>query len=74
MWLNGLKYLIVSHHFAEFHDHEPCGSSDTAAKLFYVTLQDYVIKESGDFMEGNSWLYIPTVSKLIAIGIALIDI
>ena len=52
----------------------PCGSSDTAAKIVYLTLQDQVIKEPGDFMEGNSSLHIPTISNMIAIDIVLIDI
>ena len=51
-----------------------CGSSDTAAKIFYVTLQDYVIKGSGDFMEGNSSLHIPILPKLIVIDIVLMHI
>ena len=51
----------------------PCGSSDPAANIFYVTLQDHVIKGSGDFMDGNSSLYTPTLPKLIAIDIMLID-
>ena len=46
-------------------------SSDKAAKAFYMTLQDYVIKNSGDFMEQNYSLYIPTLPKLIAIDIVL---
>ena len=50
--LNGLKFLIVSPHFATFCGHRPC-SSDTAAIIVYITLQDYVIKGSGDFMNGN---------------------
>ena len=60
MWLNGLKFLKVSHHFAKFSGHMSCGSSDTAAKIFYVTLQDHVVKGSG-FMEGNSSLHILTL-------------
>ena len=36
-----------------------------------MTLQDHVIKVSGDFMEGNSTLYIPTQPKLIVIDIVL---
>ena len=44
------------------------------AKNFYVVLQDHVIKGSGNFMEGNSWLYIPSLPKLIAIDIVLMDI
>ena len=38
-----------------------------------MTLQDHVIKGSGDFMEGKSSLYIPTLPKLIVIDIALMD-
>ena len=30
-----------------------------------MTLQDYLIKGSGDFMEGNSSLYFATLAKLI---------
>ena len=48
-------------------------SSDTATKIFYMTLQDHGIKGSGDFMEEDS-LYIPTLPKLIAINFVLIDI
>ena len=73
MWLNGLKFIIVSHYFAKFQGHKPCGS-DTAAKMFHVTLQDHVIKESGDFMKGNSSLYLNTLSKLTVIDIVLMDI
>ena len=54
MWINGLKFLIVSHHFAKFSDH----SSDTTINIFYVTLQDHVIKGSGDFICS---LYISTL-------------
>ena len=38
-----------------------------------MTLQNHAIKGSGDFMEGNSSLYIPTLPKLIAIDIVLMD-
>ena len=38
-----------------------------------MTLQDHVIKGSGDFMEGKSSLYIPTLPKLIVIDIELMD-
>ena len=43
----------------------PCGSSDTATKIFYMTLQDYVMKVSGDFME--------RIHKLIVIDIVFMD-
>ena len=51
----------------------PCGSSDAAAKILYMTLQDHVIIGSGDFIEGKSSLYIPTLPKLIAIAVVLMD-
>ena len=73
-----------------FCGHRHCGSSDTATKIVYMTLQDHVIKGSGDFMKGNSSLYIPkgsgdfmkgnsslyipTLPKLIAIDIMLMDV
>ena len=73
-WLNGLKFLIVSHHFPKFCGHRLCGSSNTAPKIVYISLQDHVIKGSGDFMEGNPSLYTPTLPKLIAIDIMLMVI
>ena len=74
VWLNGLNFLIVSHHFAKFGGHRLCGGSDTTAKIIYKTLQDHMIKGYGDFVEGNSSLYFPTLPKLVAIDIVLIDI
>ena len=52
----------------------PYGSSNTGVKTFYGTLQYHVIKGSGDFMEENSSLFIPTLTKLVAIDIVLMDI
>ena len=72
--LKGLKFLIVSYHFAKFNGNRSCGSSDTAAKIFYVTLQYHVIKGSGEFMGGNSSLYITTLTKLTRTDIVLMDI
>ena len=72
-WLNGLNFLIVSQHFAKFSGHRSCGSNDTAVKVVYMTLQDHVIKGTGDFMKEKSLLYIPTLFKLIAIDIVLVD-
>ena len=63
--LNRLKFLTVSVYLSNFIGHKHFGSSDTETKIFNVTLQDHVIKGSGDFMEGNSSLYIPTLPKLI---------
>ena len=66
MWLNGLKFLVVSHLFAMFCGLSPCGCSDKIVKIVYMTLQDHMIKGSGDFTEGNSSLNVPTLTKLIA--------
>ena len=71
VWLNGLKFLVVSHHLAKFNGHRSHGSSDAAAEIFYGTLQDDVIKGSGDSVEGTSSLYIPTLPKLIATDIVV---
>ena len=72
-WFNGLKFLIVSHYFAKFSGHRSSGSSDIAAKIFYVTLQEQGIKGSGDFMEESSSLYLLTQPKLIAINNVLMN-
>ena len=42
VWLNRLKFLIISHHFAKFCSHRFSVSSDTIAKIVYVILQDHV--------------------------------
>ena len=70
VWLNGLKFLIVVTTLRS----DSSDSSDTATKIFYMTLQDHGIKGSGDFMEEDSLLYIPTLPKLIAINFVLMDI
>ena len=69
-----MNFLIISHHFAKFGGCNPLGSINTVAKIVYVILQDHVTKESGDFMEVKSSLYVPTLPKLIAIDIVLMDI
>ena len=53
-------FLIVNYHFPKYSSHKSCVSSDTEAKIFYVTLQNHVIKGSGDFMEGDFMLFIYT--------------
>ena len=75
VWLIWLRFFIVNHNLAKFTGQKPCGSSDTATtKLFYLTLQNHVIKESGHFIKGNSSLYIPTLPKLASRDIVLMDI
>ena len=74
VWLNGWKFLLVSHHLTKFTGHRSCGSSDTLTKIFYVTLQGHMIKGSGDFIRGNSSFYRPSLPKLIVIAVVLMDI
>ena len=39
LWLNGLKFLKVSHHFVTLYwGHRSCDSSYTVAKIAYMTL------------------------------------
>ena len=73
MWLNGLDFVIVSHHFTKVSGHRPCGSSDAVGKTV-CDLRRPRIKGSDDFMKGKPSLYIPYLPKLIAIGIVLMDI
>ena len=73
-WLTGLKFLIKGYCLAKFSGYRHCRSKDKAAKIYYVTFKDQIIKESNDFMEGSSSLYIPTLPKLVARDIALMDI
>ena len=44
-------YDLVGH-FAKFSNHRPRGSSDAAAKI------DFLMKGFGDFVKGNSLLYV----------------
>ena len=74
MRINRLRFLVVSHHFAKCSGHKPCGSSETAARIFCVTLEGLVIKGSGDFMDGNSSLFISILLNLIAVDILLNDL
>ena len=60
---------------AKFSDHRSYdSSSDTAAKLFYVTLQDHMIKRSANFTEWNSSFLIHILLILKAMDIVLLDI
>ena len=47
-------------HPAKFGGHRPCGRKDIKYLILQVILLDHAIKELCDFMEGSSWLYIPT--------------
>ena len=50
---------------AKFDGHTPCGSRDITYLICHVTLQDHVTKESFNFMEGDSSLYIIALLDLV---------
>ena len=52
----------------------PCGSRSITNLVFYVTLQEHVMEGSGDFIEGSSFLYIPSLPSSVAIGIVVVHI
>lgn len=66
-------FLIISHHLTKFNGHRSRDSADNAAKIFYRTLQEHVIKGFVDFVERSSSLHIPSLPKLLAIDIVLMD-
>ena len=57
-----------------YNGYRSCGSRDVTYLICQVTLQVHVIKELCEFMEGNSSLYIPILSSLVATGIVVVDI
>ena len=48
LWEGALK---VSYHVYKFGGHRHCGSGDIMVFICHVTLQDYMIKRSCDFIE-----------------------
>ena len=68
------KPLEISHHLATFNGQRPYGDRDITYLFCHVTLQNHVIKESCDLMEGSSLLYIPTLQSSVAIDIVEVDI
>ena len=65
---------MVTHHLAKFNDHRPCSSRDITYLVCHVTLQDNMIKESCDFMEGNSSFHVNTLPSFVAIVIVIVEI
>ena len=61
-------------HPATFGEHSHCDSGDLTYLICHVTLQDYVIKGSCDFMEGSSTFYGTTLPSLVATRILLVKI
>ena len=62
MEICGWKFLIVNHHLPKFGGHRPFRSRDIRNLMFYMTLQHYMLRGLYEFMEGNSTLYMPTLS------------
>ena len=42
--------------------------------MYHVTLQNYVIEGSGNFMGGSSTWYVTTLPSLVTIGIVVVEI
>ena len=57
-----------------FGGHSNCGSGDKTYLIYHATMEDYVIKESCDFMEGSSSLYVTTLPDMVAIDIVVVEI
>lgn len=69
-----LKLLILSNHFARFGGHRPRCSRNITDLIFHVILQNHVIKELCEVMEQSHPLHIPTLSRLVATGIVVVEI
>ena len=65
--------LTVSYLLAKFNGHRPCGSRDIRELIFHMTLQDHVIKEPSDFMEGSSSLCAPILLSLVVMGVVVAE-
>ena len=73
VWLNRLKFLIVSHHLAKFCGHRACGSSDTTNEdiivlVCHVISQDHVIKGWFDFISRSPSRKVTILPSLVAIS------
>ena len=49
-------------------------SGDIKYSICHVTSQNYVIEGSSNFMSGSSSWYVTTLTRLVAIGIVLVQI
>ena len=68
------KLLNVCNHPASFSGQCHCGNGDIMYSVCHVTLKNYVIKGSYDFMEGSSSSHVATLPGLVAIGIVIVEI
>ena len=74
MWLHGRKFLLVSIYLAKFGDYRPCGSRDIVDLVFHVALQNHMINEPCNCIEGSSSFYISILPSLVVVGIVEVDI
>ena len=65
---------MVSHHLAMFGGHWSSASGDVKYLTCHVTLQNYVIEGSVNFVSGSSSWYITTLPSLVATGIVAVQI
>ena len=57
-----------------FGGHSNCGNGDKTYLICHATMEDYMIKESCDFMEGSSSLYVTTLPNMVTIDIVVVEI
>ena len=65
---------MVSHHLAMFGGHWSSASGDVKYLTCHVTLKNYVIEGSVNFVSGSSSWYITTLPSLVATGIIAVQI
>ena len=72
-WLYRRKILIVCNHSAMFGDRSNCDNGDIPYLTCHMTLQDYMIKGSCEFIKGNFFLHVTTILGLVLAGIAVVE-
>ena len=65
---------MVSHHLIMFGGHWSNASGNMKYLICHMTSQNRVIEGERKFMSGSSLWYITTLSSLVALGIAVVQI
>ena len=70
----GWKPHLESNHLTIFGNHYFSTSGDKKYLMYHVTLQNYIIEGSRNFMGGSSTWYVTTVPSLVTIDIVVVEI
>ena len=65
---------MVSHHLVMFGGYCSIAIGYIKYLICHVTLQNYLIEGSSNFMSGNSSWYVTTLPSLVSIGILVLEI